>query len=402
MYPWQSGMNGQEETKTIHLNPMTGIWGDDHSCMQRHVSLAIAYNAWEHYKRTGDLDFFAECGAEIILSIAQFFVSLTYYDTRDKRYHTKNIMGPDEFHENIPGSSQAGVKDNAYTNLMITWLLMRSLDTVALLPDKDEKRILKKIKLTTADLDKWNDIAHKMYINMNEQGIVSQFEGYFSLKELDWKKYREKYRNIHRMDRILKAEGKSPDDYKVSKQADFLMLFYLLPLSEVKEIFKKLGHRFSRELLKKNFSYYIKRTSHGSTLSRVVHCFICDTMGRKEDAWKFYIDVLESDIYDTQGGTTPEGIHTGVMGGSIDIAIRGFAGINTLKDMIHVYPSLPRNWKKMKFKFCYRGKWITVWLSHTTFSFFIHGRKKESVPFPIQVSGKRHYCTAGKKYTIKL
>ena len=68
-----------------------------------------------------------------------------------------------------------------------------------------------------------------MKIIINDKGIISQFKGYFELKELDWEGYRAEYGDIHRMDRILKAEGKSPDEYKISKQADLLMIFYLLP-----------------------------------------------------------------------------------------------------------------------------------------------------------------------------
>ncbi|MBN1520966.1 MAG: glycoside hydrolase family 65 protein [Candidatus Aureabacteria bacterium] len=402
MFPWQSGMRGQEETQVIHLNPLSGKWGPDHSRTQRHVSLAIAYNVWEHFKRTSDVNFLRSWGAEIILSISQFFATLVSYDPFDGRYHTSGIMGPDEFHERLPSRPNEGLKDNAYTNIMIAWLLRRAVELIEILPDREKKRILKKLKCKTSDLEKWNDIAHKMAVYMNKDGIVSQFDGYFSLKEIDWNKYRKKYRDLHRMDRILKAEGRSPDDYKISKQADFLMLFYLLPLSEVKEIFQQLGYPFSREHLKKNYEYYLKRTSHGSTLSRVVHCFIADIIGRRDEAWKYYIDVLESDLHDTQGGTTPEGIHTGVMGGSLDIALRGFAGINTLKDRIHVYPSLPKNWRKMRFKFCYRKKWISVSVTNSFFSFLIHGRKNESFPVPIQICGKLHYCVQGRRYKVKI
>ncbi|MCK5706221.1 MAG: glycoside hydrolase family 65 protein [Candidatus Aureabacteria bacterium] len=401
MFPWQGGLSGKEETQEIHLNPMSGEWGIDHSRLQRHVSLAIAYNVWEHFKRTQDKDFLIKYGAEMILSISQFFSSLVYYDAHDKRYHTRRIMGPDEFHEKLPKDSQAGLKDNAYTNLMIVWLLLRAQETLELLPESDKRRIIKKIKLSVKDLEKWSEITKKMHVCINENGIVSQFEGYFSLKELDWKKYKKKYRNIHRMDRILKAEGKSPDKYKLSKQADFLMLFYLLPLTEVKEIFKMLAYTFTTAQLKKNYDYYIKRTSHGSTLSKIVHCFLADVIGESTLAWQFYCDVLESDIYDTQGGTTKEGIHTGVMGGSIDIVLRGFAGINTLKDRIHIYPTLPKDWKSLKFKFCYRGKWISIMLTHSKVSFIIHGPKTKSFPVPIQISGKLHYCSLGKKYSFK-
>src|SRR5438067_13052 len=50
---------------------------------------------------------------------------------------------------------------------------------------------------------------------------------YEELEELDWDAYRERYGNIQRLDRILHAEGDDPNRYKLSKQADVAMLFYL-------------------------------------------------------------------------------------------------------------------------------------------------------------------------------
>ena len=57
MFPWQSGSDGREETQVIHLNPLSGEWGDDYSSLQRHVSLAIAFNIWNYYHATADLEF---------------------------------------------------------------------------------------------------------------------------------------------------------------------------------------------------------------------------------------------------------------------------------------------------------------------------------------------------------
>ena len=32
-------------------------------------------------------------------------------------------MGPDEFHENLPGSEEGGLTDNAYSNIMVSWMM---------------------------------------------------------------------------------------------------------------------------------------------------------------------------------------------------------------------------------------------------------------------------------------
>jgi hypothetical protein len=109
---------------------------------------------------------------------------------------------------------------------------------------------------------------------MHADGIISQFEGYDALEEFDWDGYRERYGDIHRLDRILEAEGDTPNRYKVSKQADVLMLFYLFSADELALLFEQLGYPFDHETIPKNVEYYLARTSHGSTLSQVVHSWV--------------------------------------------------------------------------------------------------------------------------------
>ena len=31
-------------------------------------------------------------------------------------------MGPDEFHEKYPGAAEGGLRNNAYTNVMVAWI----------------------------------------------------------------------------------------------------------------------------------------------------------------------------------------------------------------------------------------------------------------------------------------
>jgi beta-phosphoglucomutase family hydrolase len=83
MFPWQSGSDGREETQVVHLNPMSGEWGADHSSLQRHVSLAIAYNVWRYFWITNDTEFLETYGAEIFLEICRFWAS----KARLHKYH---------------------------------------------------------------------------------------------------------------------------------------------------------------------------------------------------------------------------------------------------------------------------------------------------------------------------
>ena len=80
MYPWQSGSDGQEETQTVHLNPLSGSWEPDLSRNQRHVSAAIFYAVWHYHQATNDFDFLRDCGAEMMLEIARFWASIAHYN----------------------------------------------------------------------------------------------------------------------------------------------------------------------------------------------------------------------------------------------------------------------------------------------------------------------------------
>ncbi|MCF8364656.1 MAG: beta-phosphoglucomutase family hydrolase [Bacteroidales bacterium] len=354
MFPWQSGSDGREETQVIHLNPLTGEWGDDYSSLQRHVSLAIAYNVWEYLKITGDKDFILNYGAEMFLEICRFWASKTYKDEKSGRISIKNVMGPDEFHEAYPDSHEGGLKDNTYTNLMVAWAMERAFDILNIFDEDQQTEIKSKINLTEDELKNWKDISHKLNIVI-QNDILAQYDGYFELKELDWDFFREKYGNVYRMDRLLKAEGKTADDYKVAKQADTLMTFYNLPEPEVTGILEKLGYHLKADYLKDNLEYYLKRTSHGSTLSRVVHAQLANMIGDERLSWELYSDALSSDFNDIQGGTTAEGIHAGVMAGTILVALQTYAGVDVRDGKLNINPHLPKHWRSIRFGISLQG-----------------------------------------------
>src|SRR5213076_527097 len=98
---------------------------------------------------------------------------------------------------------------------------------------------------------------------------ISQFEGYEQLQELDWDAYRATHGNIQRLDRILRAEGDDPDRYKLAKQADTVLLFFLFAPEEIRLLFERLGYEWDSDSVERNIDYYDRRTSHGSTLSYI-------------------------------------------------------------------------------------------------------------------------------------
>ncbi|GGC91181.1 glycoside hydrolase family 65 protein [Enterococcus wangshanyuanii] len=355
MFPWQSGLDGSEDTQKLHLNPLNGEWGEDHSILQRHVSLAIAYNVWMYWNNTGDDRFIKEYGAEMLLEIANFWRSAATFDKETGRYFIDKVMGPDEFHEAYPDSTESGLKNNAYTNLMVVWLFEEVETILSLLNTQEQAELFNKTGITQENIEKMKDIRKHLGIEINKEGIIAQYEGYFDLKEIDWEQAKATYGNIYRMDRILKAEGQSPDDYKVAKQADTLMLFYNLNKEKIDEILDDLGYDLPADYLEKNLLYYLNRTSHGSTLSRIVHAQLAEEVKFHDLSWKLYQEALYSDYQDIQGGTTAEGIHTGVMAATIYVTLTTYAGIDIKKEQLSIRPNLPEHWTEMTFNLSHKG-----------------------------------------------
>jgi beta-phosphoglucomutase family hydrolase len=400
MYPWQTADGSDEETQSVHYNPADGSWGPDLSRRQRHVSIAIFYNVWRYVEDTGDRRFLRQYGAEMILEIARFWASIAQWDDGSGRYSIAGIMGPDEFHEKLPGSKVPGVKDNAYTNIMVVWLLEKAMEVIDSLSSDALKRLKEKIGFEIKETKKWQEIRRKLNVVMTEDGIISQFDGYMKLKELNWDHYREKYGNIHRMDRILKAKGDSPDAYKVAKQADTLMTYYVLSPDDVSGILTRLGYPAMDpvDVMKKNYAYYEQRTSHGSTLSKVVHAIISSYMDNADTAWQWFVEAMESDIYDTQGGTTPEGIHCGVMAGTLDVITRYFVGIDFSKPVPQFTPNLPRHWKRLVMVVHHRKVRYHIDLSQDKIKLTVRGAAK--MRQPVKVNGRSIMLSGGKTRTI--
>ncbi|MCB5954901.1 glycoside hydrolase family 65 protein [Enterococcus sp. CWB-B31] len=355
MFPWQSGLDGTEQSQELHLNPISGEWGEDHSRLQRHVSLAIAYNVWLYNNNTEDKEFMIHHGIELLMEIAKFWLSIAAYNNKTGRYSISGVMGPDEFHEAYPGSKKGGLTDNAYTNMMVVWLF-EEIEALYLNYSADDLAAAqKKAEMTREDLAQMNRIRHDLNLEINSEGVIAQFAGYFDLKEIDWTYYKEKYGNIYRMDRILSAEGCSADEYKVAKQADSLMIFYNFRKDKVDQILADMGYQLPEDYLEKNLNYYLARTSHGSTLSRIVHSQLASIVEDKELAWNLYQEALYSDYQDIQGGTTAEGIHAGVMAATLFITLTTFAGIDIRQKEVAIQPQLPETWEKLKFRLNIRG-----------------------------------------------
>jgi kojibiose phosphorylase len=253
-FPWESADTGQEETPKWgydYLGKPVRIWTGD---IEYHISSDIAFAVLEYVRATDDIEFLLNYGAEIVIETARFWASICKYNKEKDRYEINDVIGPDEFHEHC--------NNNAYTNYLAKWNLEKASELLTFLEENYPghfERLVKKINLSEDEPLNWLKVASKIYISYHsETKLIEQFEGYFNLKDFVIEEY-----DSNNMPVWPKGvELDKLNDYQLIKQADVVMLLYLL------------GDQFDEEVMKINYDYYEKRTMHKSSLSPSIYALM--------------------------------------------------------------------------------------------------------------------------------
>ncbi len=187
MFPWQSGSEGKEETQQVHLNPLSGRWEPDLSRNQRHVNAAIFYNIWHYFQATADLAFLREYGAEMMLEIARFWASIAHFNAASRALRDPRGDGPGRVSREVPGGGR-GRTAQQRLHKRDGGLAMQNSPRRAVAP----ARLVARTRCAVSSgsgrrgYATWEDISRRMFVPFHDDGIISQFEGYEDLEELDW------------------------------------------------------------------------------------------------------------------------------------------------------------------------------------------------------------------------
>ena len=91
-----------------------------------------------------------------------------------------------------------------------------------------------------------------------------------------------------------------------------------------------------------------------------------------ESSWDRFLVALDSDAGDIQGGTTKEGIHLGVMAGTLDLMQRSYAGTYIHDDVLCFDPRLPSRLNDLSFSMQFRETPIQVTLTRDRLTVALH------------------------------
>ncbi|MEV0807820.1 glycosyl hydrolase family 65 protein [Micromonospora sp. NPDC050200] len=400
LFPWQSGASGRDESPRCSPSPITGEWVDDYTGRQQHVNLAVAYSAWRYWETTGDLPFLAGCGLELLAETARFWAGLATYQPSDDRYDIRAVMGPDEYHDSYPGRPGQGLDNSAYINVMVSWVLGRAEEACAILsrhPGVMPRR--REVAPTDDERRRWRHIERRLRLAFLDDGILAQFEGYDDLAELDWDRYRRRYGDLRLLGSLLQAEGEDPNRYKISKQADVLMLLYLFGAEELAGLVRGLGYEFDPARIPATVDYYLSRTTHGSTLSRVAHAWVLARTDRRR-SFEMLLTALGTDLADPEHNSSRNGIHLGATAGTLDILQRCYIGLEVRGDVLRLNPLLPDGLDGLDCVIRYHNQLISLNVDHERLRICAHPGSDQ--PVRVAVRDSSFQLAPGSTVTVAL
>jgi len=337
LYAWESADTGAEMTPEQVIGPDHRVIDVQCGKQEQHISADVAYAVWQYWQATEDESFLLDAGAEILIETARFWSSRALREA-DGRCHIRGVIGPDEYHEHID--------DNAYTNVMARWNILRALDVVALLRTRWPARwasLASCLDLKDDELKEWLNVAETMATGLDpETRLFEQFAGYFLLEDIDLASYAG--RTVP-MDVVLGRDRTQKS--QVVKQADVVALLGLLP------------QEFAGDTKSANFRYYEPRCSHGSSLSPAMHGLVAARLGDTEMARRFFRQTAAIDLADTHAATDG-GVHIAALGGIWMLAVFGFAGVSFRNDDLTIDPRLPAGWRSLTFRVQWRRRSLRI------------------------------------------
>jgi len=306
-----------------------------------HRNGAIAFAIYNYERFTGDTQYIPEMGIEVLIAISRFWAQRVNFSTLKNAYVMLGVTGPNEYENNV--------NNNWYTNYLAQWCL-RFTSAQILKMQKNQSDLWEslafKLNWKKQELNLWKKIADQMYFPKHpSQELFLQQDGFLdkSLTTISALNPKERPINQHwSWDRILRSP--------YIKQADVLQGFYLF------------GDHFSKEQLERHFDFYEPFTVHESSLSPCVHAILAARLGRKEQAYAFYLQTARLDL-DDYNNEVEEGLHITSMAGTWMSIVEGLGGVKVKDDELHIDPILPDSWKTYGFKINFRGTVIEILVS---------------------------------------
>ncbi|MBR7801120.1 family 65 glycosyl hydrolase domain-containing protein [Undibacterium fentianense] len=305
-----------------------------------HRNGAMSFAIYNYINHTGDVDYLAEYGLEVLIAISRFWRQRVQWSERRKGYVMLGVTGPNEYENNV--------NNNWYTNLLAQWTLNYTRECLALVKESNPVRYTEIAEKTHLgghedELSIWADVAAKIVLPRdNQTGVFIQHDGFMDKELLPMTAIPQGEYPIHKhwsWDRILRS--------CYIKQADVLQGIYTFEAN------------YDKETLKRNFDFYEPLTVHESSLSPCIHSILASSLGYEELAYKFYLRTARLDL-DDYNHDTDDGLHITSMAGTWMAVVEGFGGVRVREGGLQLNPSLPKQWQAYSFRITFRKSLLKI------------------------------------------
>lgn len=295
-----------------------------------HVNADIADAVIRYVRATGDEEFEATTGLELLIHTARLWRSLGHHD-HEGHFHIDGVTGPDEY--------SAIADDNVYTNLMAE----QNLRHAALVASRHSDRA-RELGVDDEEIAAWRDAAAAIHIPYDERlRVHPQAEGFTKHKlfEFDGVQY----------PLLLHVPYFRLYSTQVVKQADLVLALYTR------------GNQFSLEQKARDFAYYEPITVRDSSLSACAQAVIAAEVGHLDLAYDYFGEAARMDLGDLMDNTR-DGLHIASLAGSWIAAVAGFGGMRDFGGDLSFRPRLPNALSRLEFRVRYRNSSIRVRVRH--------------------------------------
>ncbi|MDB5154381.1 MAG: glycoside hydrolase family 65 protein, partial [Mucilaginibacter sp.] len=307
-----------------------------------HRNGAIAYAIYNYVRYTGDAQYLADYGLEVLIAIARFWSQRVNWSDDKQQYVMLGVTGPNEYENNV--------NNNWYTSTIATWCMQYTIDVAEKVENTDKGKyeaLVNKIHFDKEkEIAKFRDIIEKMYYPYDEKHkVFLQQDGYLDKEQILVKDLPAIERPINQKwswDRILRS--------CYIKQADVLQGLYFFE------------DQYDIETIRRNYNFYEPRTVHESSLSPCVHAIIAAKLGDEARAYEFYLRTSRLDL-DDYNNDTEDGCHITSMAGTWMSVVEGFGGMRVGDGKLSFQPFLPAKWQSFSFHVGFRGGLLNIKVS---------------------------------------
>ncbi|GAA4198065.1 glycosyl hydrolase family 65 protein [Microbacterium oryzae] len=366
LYPWRT-INGEEASAYYAAGTA-----------QYHINADIAFALVRYVRATGDLDFMAREGADVLVETARMWTTLGFWrqNEGEESFHIHGVTGPDEY--------TTVVNDNLFTNVMARFNLRAAAQVVRLMAERagrEYRDLVDRVQLDPGEPEAWERAADAVYIPYNEKLGINPQDSLFLEREVwDVENTPHEQRPL-----LLHFHPLVIYRFQVLKQADVVLALYLQ------------GDQFSAEEKLADFEYYDPLTTGDSTLSAVVQSILAAEVGYQDLALDYFEHALFVDLADLHGNAS-DGVHVASAGGVWTALVAGFGGMRDHDGELSFDPRLPRDWPELQYALSWQGSQLDVTLRRDE----MRVKVRAGDPVTFRVRGAVHIASADAEAVVPL